>query len=227
MSTHREFLETTYRALRDGALGPLSSTYADVSHISLEGWLADPYLNSPALSDFLRLYPPGAGEFLVSLKVEHGRVLLLATNLRLWMQAKDRALVCLRFAELSSYEARSKFGWNHVVTVRMKSGETKTVAGVPMVLPVDLANFLISGTALEPASAAETTDDLEIAESNRLPRGFVGIAAFALYMFLSWSKMEDAGSVAIVLLGGVFLAFGSEQFYRATYGSSAKSRRRT
>lgn len=163
MSAHQAFLETSYRALRGGALGPLSSTYGEFSKISLEKWLADPYLNSPALLAFLRLNPPTAREFLVSVKVERGRVMLLATNLRLWMEAKDRAVACFRFADLSSYEARSKFGWNHVVTVRTKSGGTKTVEGVPFVLSDDLARYLISGTA----PLAETAAQPEAPSSNQ------------------------------------------------------------
>jgi hypothetical protein len=155
MSTHQAFLEATYHALRGGALGPLSSTYGDVSKISLEAWLADPYLNSPALLAFLRLNPQTAGEFLVSVKVEHGRVQLLATNLRLWMETKDHIVVCLHFAELASYETRAKFGWNHVVTVRTKSGESRTIEGVPIVLSDDLAQYLISGTATPVETATE------------------------------------------------------------------------
>ena len=227
MSTHRAFLAASYHALREKRLGSLARRYAaDVSNITLDSWLADPVLNSPAFAEFLGAHPPREGEFLVFVRSERGVLIIVLTNLRVWMRVSRRkGFESLEFQELSQYESKSNYGWNFSVTVHTRAGQTKLLRGIPYVLADDLANFLISGTSREPASAGETSNDLEIAESSGLPRAVVGIAAFALYMAVSWSKMEDAGSAAIVLIGGVFLAFASEQFYRNTYGGPPKKQR--
>jgi hypothetical protein len=223
MNTHRAFLASSYQAFRAGRFGSL---VPDVSNITLDAWLAEPSVNSPAFVEFLVAHPPRDGEVLVCLFSKRGAPCLVATNLRLWMRnSRRKDFESLEFQEISQYESKCKYGWNFSVTVRTRAGQTKSFRGMPYVLADDLANFLISGPALEPASAAKASNDLEIADNKGTPRGVVGIAAFAFYMFVTWSKFDDAGSAAIVLIGGLLLAFASEQFYRNIYGSPAKKQR--
>jgi hypothetical protein len=181
-----------------------------------------PNFNNQAFLHILAANPPRAGEFLVSLKIEFG-ALLIATNMRIWMRRTRKPLILLELSELSQYELKPGW-WNNTIIVWTRVGETKTFEGVPLALHEDLANYLISGPSATSLSPTDATNNAEEPDSSPFPVGLVGIGAFAIFMVGKIPSMQDFGSALIDLVGGLLLAFASEQASRAVFGARARKR---